>query len=221
MRTTLVVALLSLSLPGLVHAESPDLASPDTGASSEPFASDDSEAYPGEELENDVIFSGTPEYGVYLAPTSQIADFQDRTTAFVGGRGGLIVSDVLRVGGGANWMLGRPHVAMEGTPRLRMRYGGGLIGLNIGADSVVHPSIDVLIGGGKAEYDSSEMALDGRSSSFFVVDAATGLDFNVTYGIRLHVGGGYRYVSSLQMPGLRADEVSGPFGMAQLKFGAF
>lgn len=222
MRTALVVALLSLSVPGIAHAQHSDSSSHESVAAvSESLETGDSLQSGDGATDSDVIFSGTPEYGLYLSPTTQLSRFQGRSRAFVGGRGGLVVSDVLRVGGGANWLVGGPKVDVGQQPTLRMRYGGGLIGFNIGAESVVHPSIDVLIGGGKAQYESGGLAMNGRSESFFVVEGATGLDFNLSYGVRLHVGGGYRYLSSLDLPGLSADELGGPFGMVQLKFGAF
>jgi len=225
MRNAFVVALLFVSVPGIAYAQQTDQTSRvPTGAdaaSTVEFEENAEELNPDEVEDTNVIFSGDPEYGIYLAPTTQISEFQGQSRVFFGGRGGLVVSDVLRVGGGANWLLGGPNVHVRGAPRLRMRYGGGLIGVNIGSETLVHPSIDVLIGGGKAHYEGGGVAMNGRSASFFVVDASTGLDFNLAEGVRFHIGGGYRYLSQLQLPGIYPRDVSGAVGMAQLKFGAF
>lgn len=225
MRNAFVVALLFVSVPGIAHAQqtdqTPRVPTDADTASTVEFQENADELDPDEVNESNVIFSGDPEYGIYLAPATQISEFEGQSRLFFGGRGGLVVSDVLRVGGGANWLLGGPNVPVQGTPRLRMRYGGGLIGVNIGAETLVHPSIDILIGGGKAHYEGGGVAMNGRSASFFVVDASTGLDFNLAEGVRFHVGGGYRYLSQLQLPGIHARDLSGAVGTAQLKFGAF
>jgi hypothetical protein len=227
MRTYLVVALFVVSVPAVAHAQDQDshgqsseddpyrVASVD--AESETSESDEEEGFLGA----DVLFGGTPSYGVYLAPAMQTARIDRQTGVLFGGRGGLIVSEVLRIGGGMNWLIDGPVADVQGSPALRMRHGGGLIGLTLASNQVVHPTIDLLIGGGQVTYDYTNSLTSDERANVFVLDFSTGFDINVTHGVRLHVGGGYRHVSHFELAGLTDDDIDGFFASAQLKFGAF
>ncbi|MFB6350983.1 MAG: hypothetical protein ABEN55_23405 [Bradymonadaceae bacterium] len=224
MRTYLVVALFVVSVPAVAHAgdSDPSSASADDCCRTAVYASDENQADDvAEAVGADVLFSGEPTYGVYLAPAFETSRVADQGGVFFGGRGGLIISDVLTIGGGINWLLDGPRAAVDGLPAIRMRHGGGLIGLTLASDQIIHPTIDLLIGGGRIAYDYDPTLLSDERANVFVLDFSTGFDLNITHGIRAHVGGGYRHVSNFALEGLTDEEVDGFFAGVQLKFGTF
>jgi len=224
MRTFLAVALFVVSLPVVAHAEPTDAStdSVDDCCSLAPFADDENQADDeGELIGSDVLFGGTPSYGVYLAPTVETGRIERKAGVLFGARGGLIVSDVLTIGGGMNWLLDGPTAPTEGAPAIRMQHGGGLLGLTVASDQIVHPTIDVLLGGGQVTFDYDRPLMQDERANVFVLDVSTGLDINLTHGIRAHVGGGYRHVSNFELDGLTDEDVGGFFGSFQLKFGTF
>lgn len=204
LHSLVVVVVVSVVSVGQVYA-------------AEPNSSSESLRY----TDADVVFQSQPEYGGYLAATTAVGEVTDEVGGFLGVRGGIIVSQVLTLGAGGNWLVDGPSVDIEEAPPLRMGYGGGLIGITIASDAVVHPTVEVLIGGGEVRLD----VRDGPSpdkENVFVVDASGGFDVNLTPGIRVHLGGGYRYLSDVSnLPGLVNEDVRGFFGTAQLKFGMF
>ena len=214
------VALLSFS--SFAHAAGPDSAG-ETSDSPVVKSSDSEDA--SEEIPTlesaDVVFSGEPEYGGYLSLTSQVGKVTDQAGVFLGARIGVIISHTLTIGGGLNWLIEGPTAETDGDPAIQSVYGGGLIGLTLASDSVVHPTIEVLVGGGEVRNKYRGVRFANDKTNIFVVDASAGLDINLATGVRLHLGGGYRYVSDVALSGVTAADLDGGFGVAQLKFGVF
>ena len=224
MRIYLAVALFVVSVPAVAFAETPESGSTAAGsATAYASSSSSSNATPDDAdiTGADVLFGGTPSYGVYLGSSMEASSIKRQSGVFLGARGGLIVSEVLTLGGGMSWLVDGPRVGVDGTPAIRMRHGGGLLGLTLASDQVIHPTVEVLFGGGKVSYDYGRTRPSGEDANVFVVDTTAGFDINVTHGIRFHFGGGFRHVSNFELNGLTDEDVDGFYGAVQLKFGSF
>ena len=216
-----VVAVTSAVLPSAVQAEENTYTYTESQSSQDDSSSWSSEGAVGVSGDEEVIFSSAPEYGGYLAPTVQVGQINEKAGVFLGGRAGIVVSEVLTVGGGVTWLLEGPTANVPAGPPVQMVYGGGLLGITLASDAIVHPSIEVLLGGGELRTESGHATARTSGDNFFVVDASGGFDINLSWGVRVHLGAGYRHISEVEVPGVTASELGGFFGTAQLKFGVF
>jgi hypothetical protein len=217
-----VVAVFTIAgLPSVALAQEGSSSTPQLQSTALTQSSPASEGTLGAAGDENVIFSGAPEYGGYLATTTQVGQVTDKAGVFLGGRAGIIVSESLTIGGGVSWLVEGPTADLAEAPPIRSVYGGGLLGLTFASDAVVHPTFEMLIGGGEVRVSETSPVSTTRGDNFFVLDASGGFDINLAMGVRLHLGGGYRHISEIEAEGVSTSDLRGFFGTAQLKFGVF
>ena len=217
-----VVAVFTIAgLPSVAPAQEGSSSTTElqsTALSQPTWASEEAAGVGGDE---NVIFSGAPEYGGYLATTMEVGQVTEKAGVFLGGRAGIIVSESLTIGGGVTWLVEGPRADLSGQPPIRMVYGGGLLGVTFVSDAVVHPTFEILLGGGEVRTSEESPRVSRGGDNFFVLDASGGFDINLAWGVRLHLGGGYRHISAIEAEGVSESDLRGFFGTAQLKFGVF
>lgn len=176
-------------------------------------------------LDNDMDFGG------YGGPTVQFTSLGGEFGVLVGGGGGVIIDHMIALGG-AGYGLAN-NVAVENapiaTPYLNLGYGGAYLQYINRSGDLIHFTAGVLIGGGGAGYrggfdnDAYEIwnDRDTLNDAFFVVEPDIEAELNVTRNFRIGVGGGYRFVSGVELPGLANSDISGPNARVMFKFGSF
>ncbi len=171
------------------------------------------------------LFPGHIESGGFVAPLTLIGEFHGSNEVFLGGRGGWILDHNLVLGAGLYTMVSDVIVKnLEDLDRVvKFTYGGMELEYVFFTESVVHPTLSALVGlGGIKLRDPVEGSEeDPDSDSVFVFQPALHLVLNLTDFARLTVGGGYRYVSGVDLPVLSNEDATGAFGMVTLKLGMF
>lgn len=162
------------------------------------------------------------EVGIYVAPQVNLASSFDDTAVMVGGRMAFVFNGVVSFGGAGVRLVNDLELAENIDGRgehLDITYGGAIFGATPWTDAGLHPTLDLLIGGGRLQFDpfSPRRVSDG----FLVIDATAGLEMNVVEGIRLNVSGGYRHTAGVSLQGITDDHLRGAVGTATLRFGAF
>ena len=166
--------------------------------------------------EQTLIVEGV-ESGGWGGPVVMFSDVNGQFAVFAGGRGGWIINHAF-VLGGAGYGLTNDIRFFEGGPsrQFNFGYGGGDIEAVIASDKLVHATVNVMIGGGGISPLTGEPA-----DAVFVLQPQGSVDLNVTSFFRMSFGGGYRYVSGVDYPGLRNAMFSSAFGALVFKFGKF
>ena len=171
------------------------------------------------------LFPGHIESGGFLAPVVKGSEFHDDTEVFLGGRGGWILDHKLVLGAGIYTMVSDVIAQnTEGLDRVvKFTYGGLELEYVFFNNSVVHPTISVLtgLGGIKLRDPVAGSEEDPDSDSVFVLEPGLHLVLNLTDFARFTMGGGYRYVSGVDLAVFSNADAEGAFGMVTLKLGMF
>jgi hypothetical protein len=154
--------------------------------------------------------------GGFGAPVIKFANAVDQFAVYVGGRGGWIINSTIMLG------LGGYGLASDVTidPRFfgrQMEFGYGGLDLEfiVASDALVHATVGALVGGGGVR------PFWEPTDAVFVLEPALNIELNMTSFMRLAVGGTYLWVTDIDTPTLRSDDLNSFTGTVQLKFGKF
>jgi hypothetical protein len=230
--------LLALLLPGGValgqetdetEASPPPEARPTAPAApSIPKASHPEPERPQPEMET--LISGDIAKGGYGGPLLMYSRVLDRDALFFGGKGGWIVNHRFVLGGGGFGMTTRvpaPAGAPEVGEDLRLEFGYGGVWLEyiFLPEKVFHATVGTLLGGGGVSYNrlrrTDRAAREVESDTVFIIDPVLSAEVNVIRFLRVSAGVGYRYVGSVDLTGLRKEDLSGFTASVMLRFGRF
>lgn len=122
---------------------------------------------------------------------------------------------------GKSLTLGWSHYSLRDDVKLRnneqkhldFKYNGAKLGYAFIPYKAIHPVLNFEIGKGTA------ILTDQERDRVFVMQPSAGLEINILRWFRLGLEGGYRFVQNSELIGLSAEELSGPYGQATLKFG--
>lgn len=178
----------------------------------------------------ETLIPGDITSGGYGGPVLSYSRVLGRDALFFGGRGGWIVNHSFVLGAGgfalANRLpppAGAPDIGEE--LKTELGYGGIWLEYIFLPGKLVHGSIGALLGGGSVAYSRvrriERQAREVESDVIFVAEPVISLELNVSRFLRLAAGGGYRYAGSVNLTGLRREDVSGFTGSVMLKFGRF
>ncbi|WP_224247699.1 hypothetical protein [Hyalangium gracile] len=180
--------------------------------------------------EMETLISGKGSQGGYGGPVFTYSRILDRDALLLGGRGGWIANHHFVFGAGGFALLTRLP-APEGAPdigedlRLDFAYGGLWLEYILLPDKLVHASIGTLVGGGVVGYSRPRRSWrEDRSVEddvVFVAEPTLAIEMNVLRFLRLALGTGYRYVGSVDLSGMREQDLSGFTGSVMFKFGRF
>lgn len=180
------------------------------------WAQEDEEEEPKPQEET-LIKSGI-DSGGFGALVFKFSGVNDQFAFFGGARGGWIINHRFVIGGGGYGLGSEICLDEEGSCFLReLEFGyGGFEFEYIGLwDRVAHYSLQLLIGGGGVTL------LGFPSDGVFVAEPAARLELNVTKWFRLNIGGGYRFVSGVNLARLDNSDLSAFSGVLEFKFGNF
>ena len=190
----------------------------------------------------ETILSGEIHHGGYGGPVVKFTQFNGESAVLVGGQGGWIIDHTFVLGLGGFGLATDHHPMSVPTDlsytrnELRTEFGyGGVMLSYIGmSDQLLHPTFDVLIGGGDirgnrhdsdwSEFEDNEWEdHHWHSDGFFVVEPTVNAELNIVNFMRLNLGAGYRFISGVEAEnwGFSNDDVDGFSASAMLKFGKF
>jgi hypothetical protein len=160
------------------------------------------------------------DYGGYVELDTRFGDMMGGFAGFAGARAALRLKQQIYVGlGGLGLATDNARVAglTPGTThRLHMGYGGFLIGYAVPTKSLVDFTADALVGAGGVRISG----LDQRDE-FFLFEPSLGVELRLAPVVRLGLGGGYRFVGGLDLPGVRDADLRGFTGTASIRVGWF
>ncbi len=163
------------------------------------------------------LVSGGLESGGFGAPIVRFSEINGQFAVLVGGRGGWIINHTFALGAAGYGVATDVQVAGNPNRRgLEFGYGGADLEIILGSDALIHVTFNTLIGGG-----SYRLNYGGPYDGVFVLEPALNIDLNVTSFMRLGVGGGYRWVTDVDIVGFTDSDFSAFFGSLVLKFGSF
>jgi hypothetical protein len=147
--------------------------------------------------------------GFLVAPDFKVTEVDHKTSALAGAYAGWLTDNTLLIGGGGYWLA-------NGSEGDEMAYGGLVVGWLARADRRVGFGAKALVGGGQATLSNTIVGIVGRPDDrngpfgrgarnatvhvrfhdgFFIVDPEANLLVNLTHGLRLTGGIGYRLIS--------------------------
>jgi hypothetical protein len=136
-----------------------------------------------------------------------------------GGSGRATFAHTVSIGGGG-YLLALPlnGVAGDGGERIRIAYGGFIVGLETPAIGLFRAGAEILLGGGTAILGAGS----DPTHSFYVVEPEAHVFIDLLPWMRLTVGAGYRIVLGLDGDtGLSTNDLSGMVVPIGLRFGSF
>lgn len=166
----------------------------------------------------------------------KISDIIDERTLLAGGYGGVIINRSYFLGIAAYGLATRP--AMDGIvpgPNTKKRltlyggYGGVVVGGTILGREVIHISLPVTFGAGNLDVSDDDFFDQGlgdtqftvENSTFFVIEPAAQLEFNITSYLRIATGVSYRWVTGLELVNVTNDDLIGLTGVLSIRIGRF
>ncbi len=162
------------------------------------------------------LVSGSVETGGFGAPVVKIAQVAGQSAVYFGGRGGWIINH--------SFVLGAAGYGLASDVRLDPRffgrqlefgYGGMDLEYVVASNSIVHASLQTLVGAGGVRpfFEPVDVV--------FVLEPQLNIVLNVAPFMRMAVGGSYLWVTDVDTPSLRPDDLSSFTGSFQVKFGKF
>jgi hypothetical protein len=182
--------------------------------------------------ERTLFDNGSFEWDGFGGPMVAYTRFNGSDGLLVGGQGAVLINHLVYLGGGGYGLanrVGAPSAMIDGqlrTMRYDLGYGGGMIGVIIKNNHLLHAAAEVMIGGGGITWTQRDMENDGhmsgdKSDGFFVVQPAAHLELNVTRWMRVDAGAGYRFVTGVTLNDLDNSDVGGPVAGLTFRFGTF
>ncbi len=191
-------------------------------------------------LNTDNINSGG--YGAFEMHLSDVKLNGNKNTAvFIGGRGGWIINSTFSIGGGGYGMVSKYtvdefeapssfKVSDYDIPTLQVGYGGVFFEYTHMSGSIIHFTVNTLIGAGGASYSSQKLENENdyannsyhhEKSAFFVLEPGATIEFNILPFFRISTGFSYRYVNGVNLSLTESQDLRSLSYNIAFKFGKF
>jgi hypothetical protein len=154
-----------------------------------------------------------------LVPTVGVTQLDGSTAALLGLRGGIKLSNPFTFGAFFQTSVLDVQPESETLPDMYMDFWtvGGYAEYTLFSNRLLHATFPVLLGIGEVEMDNEPGDLDLGEKNFLVVEPTALLELNVLPHVRLNLGAGYRFVSSMQYRNLNQADISGWTGQFGIK----
>ena len=165
------------------------------------------------------LVTGAVESGGMGAPVIKFTEVANEFSVLLGGRGGWIINHTFLLGG-AGYGLAN-DADLDGIPPYRdieFGYGGFEMEYINSSNSLIHFTIQGLIGGGGI---TTRVQYIYESEAVFVMEGGANLMLNITPYFRMGIGGGYRWVTDVDIRILSSAAMSSPYFSMTFKFGKF
>jgi hypothetical protein len=182
------------------------------------------------------LFSGKLEHGGYGAPVVKFTQINGKFAVLAGGQGQWIINHTFALGGGGYGLSGeqdynpsRPdYRSMYPDHRTNFSYGGVILSYIGESDQMLHPTFDLLIGGGSVdlldrhEWDMhDDHVYHSYHDGVFVLEPSINAELNLVRFMRADFGVSFRLVSGVNRFGYHNSDFGGVSGNIVLKFGKF
>jgi hypothetical protein len=161
--------------------------------------------------------------GGFGGPMVRFTEMNGQFAVLGGGHGGWVIDRHFILGGGGYALIGTNiDVPFGGTPGVRSHLSFGYGGLEMQyvdrPANPVHFLVFGLAGGGSAAYHTGA---SHQNDGVFVIEPGIVFTVHFTRAIHFNVGGTYRFVLGVDLPGLTDTNLSGFAGALGVDFGHF
>jgi hypothetical protein len=190
----------------------------------------------GAMAEEQNLLGGKLVHGGYGAPVVKFTHINGKFAALAGGQGQWIINHTLALGGGCYGLASEQDYASGHDPSMpqypgfhtTFSYGGAIISYIGESDQMLHPTFDLLIGGGSVDLidrnawdEHRDYAYSSYHDGVFVLEPSINAELNIVRFMRADVGVSFRLVSGVSRFGYDNSDFSGVSGNVTLKFGKF
>ncbi len=178
----------------------------------------------------ETLISGDITSGGYGGPVLTYSRILGHDTLFFGGKGGWLVNHHFVLGAAGYGLTTRVPVP-AGAPDIgeelqtEFTYGGVWLEYIFLPDKLVHGSIGTLLGGGGVSYSrilrTQRQNREVENDVVLAAEPVISAELNLSPFLRMSLGAGYRFVGSVDLTGLRQEDLSGFTASVMLKFGRF
>ncbi len=190
--------------------------------------------------QEETLLSGEIEHGGFGGPVVKMTSVKKEFGVLVGGYGGWLINHTFMIGGGGYGLVNKIkgdqsaqnayQVYTDRPVNIEFGYGGVVFEYIHNSNSLIHFAFSTLIGAGGVTYnerdyddwDWDDHHNDERpNDAFFVAEPEIKAELNVASFFRINVGGSYRFISGVNLVGLKNSDLSGPSANITFKFGKF
>ncbi len=160
-------------------------------------------------------------YDMMAAPMFKFSQLNDTFGFLAGGKLGWIINYQYLLGVEGYWLVNDvpgPEVGGILKPDLAMKYGGLTFEYIITPHNTVHFSVAMLAAMGSVAYDYSTVKDD---DTYWVIEPSFNTYLKMTEYLNLGLGVGYRYVSDVDLGGLKGEDLSGVVATLSINFGSY
>ncbi|HEX2866894.1 MAG TPA: hypothetical protein VHO03_07615 [Ignavibacteriales bacterium] len=185
--------------------------------------------------QRETVFEGDIDNGGFGGPVVKFTQVKGNFGVIVGGYGGWLINHQFLLGGGgfglANDILADEQVTnifgYTERPKLNFGYGGLVLEYYHDPMKLIHWSASLLVGGGGISYregffmDMEHSLQDITPDAFFVLEPGISGELNVAKFFKIGLGASYRWVSGVNMVGIKNSDLGNYSINLALKFGKF
>lgn len=161
--------------------------------------------------------------GFFLSPMLGISSMDGSTALINHIRGGVSVGSKVAFGAYASHSLNQIKPESETLPNIYMDYWsvGGFGEISLFSDRIVHLTLPIYLGTGEVQMDNEEGELNLGEARFTQFEPSVLLEMNLNKYLRVNLGTGYRFVSTIRYRNFNQNDLSGFTGYIGLKVGLF
>jgi hypothetical protein len=167
------------------------------------------------------LLSGLSSFSGYFGIGTRISRVNGATGVFPGAEAVLLIDHRFAIGL-EGYALANDEARVQtvsGARRLSMGYGGFLVGYAAQPSGPVHPTFDLLLGGGSVNAGDDP---DGSGSDrIFVLEPALGVEISVAPAFHLGIAASYRYVADVQLAQMRPADLRALSAQFVVRVGKF
>lgn len=185
--------------------------------------------------EQETLLSGDVHLSGFGGPVVKFTSINKEFAVMVGGYGGLLINHSFLIGLGGYGLVNNlepnqtaiDYFGIVRKSRIEFGYGGGVLEYIGNPGRIVHYTVTALIGAGGVTYrerydhDFDFGQYDANTETVFASELSAAVELNITTFFRMDVGAGYRFISGVNLVGLKNEDLSGPSANITFKFGAF
>lgn len=183
--------------------------------------------------QRETVFEGEMENGGFGGPVVKFTQVKGNFGVLVGGYGGWLINHQFLIGGGgfglANDIRANTEVieilGFADRPKLDFGYGGLILEYYLDPMKLMHWSVSLLVGGGGVSYREGDFMehswRDNTPDAFFVLEPAVSGELNVAKFFKIGIGAGYRFVTGVNMIGVKNSDLGNFSVNMAFKFGKF
>lgn len=168
--------------------------------------------------EKQTLISGTVKSGVYIAPAFKVSKIADEWMGLYGIRGGVQLNESFILGASffrqardiTYFEIHAPEIAQyyfKHELLIESDYGGLELEYLLNSSSLVHLSLNLLLGVGHLKYVEPRYHRAYSDDRFLLLEPTAAVNINISNNVKLYLSAGYRFASGVHALGLENEDL--------------